>query len=183
MEADYVDSLLKKAAEPEIETEEEPQQEVDEGAEIQSNVMEMGKIKKRFAEKFYKELLKTHNKIRNTLKDESFGYLGDERREIIKVSFDALINAIESEFRSFQVTASIKEAKKVDNSRVIQDVYKVFVPILSLYDQFERFMAAYPEFAQRFPRTQSSFLTLKNVINNIIKSIPEEVLDIDLTKK
>lgn len=190
-EANYIDKLLKKQAEPEVKNEVEEdkieedkiEEEVDEEAQIQSDVMELGKIKKRFAEKFYKSLLKAHSKIRNTLKDDTFGYLGDERREILKVSFAALINAIEAEFRTFSVTASLRQAKKVDNSKVIKHVYKVFNPILDLYEQFERFMASYPEFAQKFPRTQSSFLTLKNVINNIIRSIPEEILDMDLTKK
>lgn len=189
-EANYIDSLIKRAQEPEPKPEpkEEPKtEEVDEGAAIETDVAEMNKIKDRFVNKFYKELTKAHKIFSNILNEENFGYLGEQNREIIKVSFDALIDAIENEFRSFGVqqqgiTASFRLAKKVDNSKVLKDVIKIFTPILDLYEEFSTFMIAYPEFAEKFQRTQKTFLNLKNVLNNIIKSIPEEILDVDLTK-
>jgi len=184
VEADYIDSLIQRFAEGEkVPAKEAPVPEEDPGMDLQKDIDKISQTKKRFVEKFYKKLLDSHNQIRKIVNQKNFGYLGDQRREILLISFDSLIHAMEDEFRKFSVEAAGRIlGKMVDNSKVIKDVYKVFTPILDLYESFDRFMISYPDFASKFPRTKSAFLNLKNVINNVIKGVPEEILDIEMTK-
>lgn len=183
--ADSVDQLLKEAADPEVEKpeiEEAVNTEEIESPEMSKMTSIEGLLKK-FIAKFYKTLLDAHTRFTRLVNQKELGYIGDEKREVIRMSFDTLLEAIRVELQRAQIEiVSTVEAKVIDNKKMIKDVYRVFMPVLSLYDEFERFLGVNPEFAEKFPRTKTAFLNLRNVLNNIIKSIPEEILDIELVK-
>lgn len=179
--ANDVDSLLKHAAEPEPEKPEVEESIDTEEVEEEPKVLPIGNLLKRFVSKFYKTLLDTHTKFARLVNQKELGYIGDEKREVIQMSFNTLLEAIRTELQQAKIeTVSTVEAKMVDNKKMIKDVYKVFVPVLNLYDEFERFLGTNPDFAEKFPRTKASFMNLRNVLRNIINSIPEEILDVEL---
>lgn len=183
--ANDVDKLLKMAAEPEPEKP-EVEEAVDTSEDVEEltpQVVPMENLLKKFASKFYKALLDTHTKFTRLVNQKELGYIGDEKREVIRMSFDTLLEAIRTELQQAKIEArSTVEAKMIDNKKMIKDVYKVFMPVLTLYDEFERFLGLNPEFAEKFPRTKAAFMNLRNVLNNIVKSIPEEILDVELVK-
>jgi len=180
--ANDVDGLLKQAADPEPEKP-EVEEAVDTDEIEEKPAVPIDSLLKKFVGKFYKNLLDTHTKFTRLVNQKELGYIGDEKREVIRMSFDTLLEAIRIELQQAKIEgANTVEAKMIDNKKMIKDIYKVFVPVLSLYDEFERFLGSNPEFAEKFPRTKAAFMNLRNVLNNIIKSIPEEILDVELVK-
>lgn len=179
--ANHVDNLLKQAAESESEKPEVEEVIDTEDPEEETNILPIENLLKRFASKFYRTLLDTHTKFIRLVNQKELSYIGDEKREVIQMSFDTLLEAIRAELQQAKIeTTNTVEAKMIDNKKMIKDIYKVFVPVLNLYDEFERFLGTNPDFAEKFPRTKAAFMNLRNVLRNIINSIPEEILDIEL---
>lgn len=156
--------------------------EVTEEAGFEEDLAKIKKLKERFLQYYYKRLLTLNIKLKNAIEEEGFKYLGSEKVEIVKGTFNKLIEVMESELRKIRVASTSYLSKVAGKKKVITDVFDYFTPILDLHKEFEEFMERYPEFAEKLTTTRREFLNLRNVLNNIIKNTSEEIVNKKLTK-
>jgi len=194
-EANQLDKLIKEAAEGEKSAEKtEPTTEDNKPAEdlvveddmsMENELEELKKEKQTFIKLFYRDLIKTNQKLQKTLDSEEFGYLGQENVLILKDLYSALMKIMKKELNSIGTeteahqTAGLRKLA-LDKKKVLKDVKQIFLPTIKMYEEFEEWLVDHPDFANNLIQTQKTFLNLKNVISNVIENVSEAIIGVDL---